>query len=133
MNQTYYKIQGYYEAPHWVNRTTASWDTHTRLFSRPQDAAKDLAWFRKHGTGTKYRLVKFTDTYCEIVDERNRWGRRMNKWHDEVGPLHLLNDDGSPACGSSYYTTTGTVTVTEGTDTPEGCCKRCEKRVKRGG
>ena len=35
------------------------------------------------------------------------WGKRLNRWHDEVGPFHLLREDGSPACGCSYFATTG--------------------------
>lgn len=36
-----------------------------------------------------------------------KWGRLLNKWHDEIGVFHLLKGDGSPACGVSYYTSTG--------------------------
>jgi len=36
-----------------------------------------------------------------------KWGRLLNKWHDEVGVSHLMNGDGSPACGVSYLYSTG--------------------------
>ena len=31
-------------------------------------------------------------------------GRLCNRWHDEVGPVHALRADLSPACGVPYYT-----------------------------
>jgi len=36
-----------------------------------------------------------------------KWGRLINKWHDEVGVFHLLKDDGAPTCGSNYFSSTG--------------------------
>lgn len=47
------------------------------------------------------------------------WGKCVNRWHDEVGPAHLLREDGSPACGVRYYVTSG------GEPDPVTKCRRC--------
>lgn len=36
-----------------------------------------------------------------------KWGRLLNRFRDEIGKAHLLKEDGSPACGASYYASTG--------------------------
>lgn len=54
------------------------------------------------------------------------WGRRLDRWHDEQGPFHLLRDDGSPACGASYHTTTGPYPRVP---SEHEKCRRC-KRIK---
>lgn len=54
-----------------------------------------------------------------------KWGKRMNNFHDEVGPFHLLKDDGSLACGASYFTTTGPYPNQDMTG--RACCRRCLK------
>ena len=36
-----------------------------------------------------------------------RWGKLLDRWHDEGRIFHLLRDDGAPACGVPYYTSTG--------------------------
>jgi hypothetical protein len=33
-----------------------------------------------------------------------RWGKLLDTWHDEGRVFHLLKDDGSPACGVPYFT-----------------------------
>lgn len=49
------------------------------------------------------------------------WGRRLDKWHDEKGPFHLLTASNAPACGASFYSMTGAHPhVTE-----HQKCKRC--------
>ena len=51
------------------------------------------------------------------------WGHRLDRWHDERGPLHLLRDDNSPACGARYYAMAGA------TPDPAGHakCRTCER------
>lgn len=61
------------------------------------------------------------------------WGHRMNNIHDQVGPLHVLKDDGAPACGSAYYTTggaehtTGTPAELKKLTGSHATCFRCRK------
>jgi hypothetical protein len=51
----------------------------------------------------------------------NRWGRMINRWHDKMKTVHLLKDDGSPACGASCFASAG-----EALDPPESAkCRRC--------
>ena len=54
---------------------------------------------------------------------RPAWGRRINRWHDEVGPLHLLNEDNSPACGAKYFTMGGMLRQENQGGLPK--CKKC--------
>lgn len=52
-----------------------------------------------------------------------QWGRMLNKWHDEVGSLHLLKPDGSPACGTRYFASGGAYPEDEAKTAPK--CRRC--------
>ena len=56
-----------------------------------------------------------------------RWGRMVNRWHDEVGPCHLLKEDNSPACGTSYYASSGA--IHPGTSWKCGNCKRISVKL----
>lgn len=55
---------------------------------------------------------------------RHSWGKLLNEWHDEVGPFHLLRDDGSPRCGVPYRSSTGPYPYAEKDCHPR--CGRCE-------
>lgn len=35
------------------------------------------------------------------------WGRLLDSFRNETGKFHLLKGDGSPSCGTSYFTSTG--------------------------
>jgi hypothetical protein len=50
------------------------------------------------------------------------WGKLLDKWHDEVGPFHLLRPDGSPSCGASYFTSSGPYPYPE-----QDCYPRCDR------
>ena len=45
------------------------------------------------------------------TQKKARYGRMINRWHDEVGPWHRLRDDNAPACGARYYTSGGEQTL----------------------
>ncbi len=55
------------------------------------------------------------------------WAKSVNRWHDEVGPLHLRNDDLSTACGARYYACAGSVPG----DTGPRCARCVRIAVKR--
>ena len=59
------------------------------------------------------------------------WGKLLDKWHDEGRLFHLLKHDGSPACGVSYYTSTGTYPFAP--DDSQKCklCKGIEQKQSR--
>lgn len=60
---------------------------------------------------------------------RHSWGKLLNKWHDEQSLFHLLKPDGAPACGASYYASTGPYPYAEEDCYPR--CAKCDKRAKR--
>lgn len=61
------------------------------------------------------------------------WGKLLNEWHDEVGPFHLLRDDGSPRCGVPYRSSTGAYPYEEKDCHPRcGRCEAIDKTDERG-
>lgn len=56
-----------------------------------------------------------------------KWGRLINNVRDEIGPFHLLREDGSPACGASYFTSTGPYPY----EITGPKCRYCEKKEKK--
>lgn len=70
---------------------------------------------------------------AEPQPARHSWGKLLNEWHDEVGPFHLLRDDGSPRCGVPYRSSTGAYPYEEKDCHPRcGRCEAIDKTDERG-
>ena len=54
-----------------------------------------------------------------------RWGKLLNRWHDEGRLFHRLRDNGAPACGVPYYTSSCPYPGDEADHHPR--CGRCER------
>ena len=54
-----------------------------------------------------------------------RWGKLINRWHDEGRLFHGLLDNGAPACGVPYYTSSGLYPGEEADHHLR--CGRCER------
>lgn len=59
------------------------------------------------------------------------WARRINKWHDEVGPLHLTTATNKPARGAKVYAMGMDVVRYAGAAVCAKCQKIYDKRVER--
>jgi hypothetical protein len=66
-------------------------------------------------------------------DKPLSWGHRQNNLHDQVGPLHVLKDNGAPACGCAYFTTggaehtTGSLAELKTLTSSHATCFRCRR------
>jgi hypothetical protein len=63
--------------------------------------------------------------------EGDRWGRCLSHLHDEIGPFHLLRPDNAPACGVSYFSTTGTYPYEINDHSKCGRCKKIATKRAR--
>jgi len=64
-----------------------------------------------------------------VIKKAPRWGRLLNRWHDETGAFHILKEDNSPACGARYFASTGTYPMLPQESQK---CRRCAaKEVSR--
>ena len=50
------------------------------------------------------------------------WGYLIDRWHDQSVITHVLKDNGSPACGCSYFASAGPCNTYS---SPK--CRRCQK------
>lgn len=56
-----------------------------------------------------------------------RWARRLNKWNEETGPLHMLGANDKPVCGAKIRGAGGYVGLMANVPGCQACLKIADR------